>query len=264
MDIDALVTHFRDRLVATGVQPAPMAHAIVDDVLPQDAYDLAIRSIPPLEYFQDEGRSKMDWWCQDNAPSEAASVWRALDEAWFPAIVPVIAHTFGDALHAHAAALFGPERAGAAISSLARRKGRVMLRRRGYHLAPHRDPLPGFITVLMYLAREGDSPAFGTQLYRVDGDAEVDHSKTFYPPADRCERVVDVAFRPNRALIFMNTPGGAHGADIPRNAPADLERYSFQAYIGVGTGALREIVSGLPVEQQQRWAEKYRTPVSMA
>ena len=42
------------------------------------------------------------------------------------------------------------------------------------------------------------------------------------------------------------------------SAPADLERYSFQAYIGVDVGTLAALVSSLPADAQQRWSEKYR------
>jgi hypothetical protein len=50
--------------------------------------------------------------------------------------------------------------------------GRIMLRRPGYRIPPHRDPKWGFITCLMYLAREGDDERWGTQLYTVTDDGE--------------------------------------------------------------------------------------------
>jgi hypothetical protein len=161
-------------------------------------------------------------------------------------------------LEAHCRDLFGEAHVRRALKKQKVRDGRVMLRRPRYHLAPHRDPLPGFVTLLFYLGRADDNAAYGTQLYRVTDDPGADHSQTFYPAADRCEPVVDVAYRPNRALIFLNTPGAAHGASIPRSAPRDLERYSFQAYVGVRTSVLKEIVGALPPEKQHRWAEKYR------
>ncbi|MEQ1759954.1 MAG: hypothetical protein ABL986_16685 [Vicinamibacterales bacterium] len=85
-----------------------------------------------------------------------------------------------------------------------------------------------------------------------------EHSRTFYPSEERCTLAKDVAYRPNRAIAFLNTVGGAHGAPIPVSAPADLERYSFQAYIGVDVGTLAALVSSLPADAQQRWSEKYR------
>ena len=43
-----------------------------------------------------------------------------------------------------------------------------MLRRPGYKLTPHLDPKRATMTVLLYLARPGDSEQFGTSLYSVD------------------------------------------------------------------------------------------------
>jgi hypothetical protein len=46
-----------------------------------------------------------------------------------------------------------------------------------------------------------------------------------------------VPFRPNTAVAFLNA-GGAHGADIPKTAPKDTERYSYQFYVSPDPEAL--------------------------
>ena len=60
----------------------------------------------------------------------------------------------------------------------------------------------------------------------------MDHQHTYYPEEHgfRCELVKAVPFRPNTAVAFLNA-GGAHGADIPKSAPKDTERYSYQFYV---------------------------------
>ena len=46
--------------------------------------------------------------------------------------------------------------------------GRIMLRRRGYRIRPHRDPKWSFITCILQLARPGDSETWGTQILAVE------------------------------------------------------------------------------------------------
>jgi hypothetical protein len=50
-----------------------------------------------------------------------------------------------------------------------------------------------------------------------------------------------VPFRPNSAVAFLNW-GGAHGADIPTDAPKDTERYSYQFYVSPEPSALLALV----------------------
>ena len=110
--------------------------------------------------------------------------------------------------------------------------GRLMLRGAGYHLGPHLDPKRVTFTCLVYLARPGDSEAFGTQLFRIDRTPAERRDNTYYPEEDgyRCEHVLTVPFQPNTGLVFVNSCG-AHGADIPTTAPATTERYAYQFYV---------------------------------
>lgn len=132
-----------------------------------------------------------------------------------------------------------------------------MLRRAGYHLDPHRDPKRALLTCLMYLARPKDSEAYGTQVFRVDGDREANYTETYYPGQQgaTCTLVKVVPFRPNTALIFLNSRG-AHGADIPESAPSDLERYAFQFYIGPDGEGLDPLIADLPPERRAMWRQK--------
>jgi hypothetical protein len=90
------------------------------------------------------------------------------------------------------------------------------------------------VTTLLYLARPGEPEAYGTHLYRSDRPVAGAQERTYYPYSEneegRCERVATIPFRANTALMFANV--GLRGAEIPASAPADLERYSIQFYIG--------------------------------
>jgi hypothetical protein len=129
-----------------------------------------------------------------------------------------------------------------------------MLRRPGYHLAPHRDPKWGFVTGIVYLARNGDNEAHGTQIYRVHDDVEAPTSRVYYPEPEKCELVKDVPFRANSMLAFLNSEG-AHGASIPADAqPPTLERYIYQFRLGPTGKVIKRLTELMPPEQAVMWA----------
>ena len=110
------------------------------------------------------------------------------------------------------------------------------------------------MTGLVYFARPGDSREYGTELYRIFDDQQAPVMKTYYPEAHggRAELVRTVPFVGNTALIFMNVPGMAHGAGIPRDA-LQPERYAYQFYIGPPKSDLVSLVRQLPQEQAAAW-----------
>ena len=66
----------------------------------------------------------------------------------------------------------------------------------------------------------------------------------------------DVAFKPNRMLVFLNSVG-AHGAHIPPDAqPATLERYAYQFRLGADGRSIKAIRAKLTPEQRAYWAGK--------
>lgn len=259
LDVPTLTAHLRQRLAAIAVQTDPMPHVVVTDVFPSETYELLLQSIPRVECFVSDGSTKQNWECTNeySAPDVVKEVWRRMDSDWMrQCVLPLVIDSFRTNLLHHYEQLFGPDLAETAITAQVARRGRVMLRRPGYHLKPHRDPLTAGMTLLLYLARPDDEESYGTQLYRVRNDRVPDRSKTYYPPPEACEEVVNVPFRPNSALVFLNAVGAAHGATIPRTAPLDLERYSYQAYIGVELGRLAEVLNQLTGDARARWAPK--------
>jgi hypothetical protein len=112
------------------------------------------------------------------------------------------------------------------------------------------------ITCLLYLARPGDDESWGTQLYAVDEDEEARTVKPLWIDASRCRLVGDVTFRPNRALMFLNSVG-AHGAHIPAEGdPAAIERYAYQFRVGVGARSIATALSTLPADRRPYWEGK--------
>jgi hypothetical protein len=131
--------------------------------------------------------------------------------------------------------------------------GRIMLRRPGYRIAPHRDARWGFVTGLVYLARPGDDETYGTQLYRVADDRPAGNDKPLYVEEHRCTLVRSVPFRANTLLAFVNSTG-AHGASIRADAPAEIERFVYQFRLGPDRETIRGLLSRMPTEGRAVWA----------
>ena len=260
LDPDHVALHVRDAITRAELQLDPFPHMVVDEVVPPEVYALMLRSIPPVEFFGERDPIKQNLRIPaEDAPELTKQVWDFFDGVVSrEAIVPAVIQRFEAPLRAHYATVFGPawvDRAAALSQSPA--GGRVMLRRPGYHLSPHRDPKRSMLTCLMYLAAPGDDEAYGTKIFRVSDDQESSYTQTYYPEQNgaRCELTKTVPFRPNSMLVFINGTG-AHGADIPADAPADLERYSYQFYVGPSSEALAALIEELPADRREKWRDK--------
>jgi hypothetical protein len=132
---------------------------------------------------------------------------------------------------------------------------RLMLRRPGYVIKPHRDPRWAFLTCLVYLPRPTDAVSYGTQLYRLRHEPEVTHSSPLWVDPAECELVDDVPARRNTALVFLNS-NGAHGASIPSDAPRDTERYLYQAHLSVDEPTRQRLIDSLSGPSRASWTSE--------
>lgn len=260
LDDRRITEHVTRAIAAAPLVTDPYEHIVVERLLPDDVYDLLLRAIPPAEFFDDHDRIKQNLtFPMEYGPTLTANAWGYFDDMIARHMIrPAVLEKFHGPLQTHFATVFGAEflsRANALPQAAS--GGRLMLRRPGYHLDPHRDPKRSMLTCLMYLAREGDSEEYGTQIFRVHGDAEADYKQTYYPEqaGGTCELVKVVPYRPNSMLVFLNSRG-AHGANIPTDAPADLERYAYQFYVAPLNEALSTLIKSLPPEQRVKWRSK--------
>jgi hypothetical protein len=259
LDVDAIAAHTRQALDTAPLHMHPFPHMVVDNVWPEPFYDALLRGIPPSELFADRQINKrrlvvpFEWSHQYGTRVWNFLVREVLDDVVAPALVRKFKEPLGEWLLANWPL---PPNAPTEKVKFQSTDGRILLRHRGYLIPPHRDPKWGLITCLMYLARPGDSEAWGTQLYSVEGDVEAPSVAAYWIKAERCRLEKDVPFRRNSMLIFLNS-GGAHGARIPADAePADLERYMYQFRVGPTASSIRELMRLLPPERQSFWAGK--------
>jgi hypothetical protein len=255
-----IARHVRAAIDSAAMILEPYEHIVVDALLPQDVYDLLIEAIPPEPFFDDHDPIKRNLrFPMDLGPMLSATVWGFFDQVVTDQMIrPAVLERFRDPLHRYYDSLFGAEcRARAAAMPHGVNSGRLMLRRRGYHLDPHRDPKHSMLTCLVYFARPGDDDAYGTTIFDVADDGDADYKQTYYPEqAGRtCTLVKVVPFRPNSMLVFLNSRG-AHGATIPPDAPESLERYSYQFYIGPEKEPLGALIRQLPDARRRMWQNK--------
>ena len=262
LDERQIQAHVCQAIGAAELRSEPLDHIVVEQVLPATVYDLLIQAIPPAVFFDDHDPLKQNLaFPIAFGPALTTVAWNFVDATIARRIIqPAVLERFHEPLQGHYDTVFGPSfRARANALPQLSSGGRLMLRRPGYHLAPHRDPKRSMLTCLLYLARPGDDEAHGTQLFRVMDDREAFYKQTYYPEADgrRCELATVVPFRPNTMLVFLNSRG-AHGATIPADAVDDLERYSYQFYVAPENAALGALIRELPSDRRTTWQNKNR------
>jgi hypothetical protein len=248
----AIEAHVLDSVARAPLALDPFPHVVVEDLLPPDIYARIVEAVPPAVFF---AGTKDEHWAVPSgiAPLYCRSVWT------------FVANTLvGDILHRALNAKFNvlvreyvrgfcPDFTDDERLDLHPSDGRLMLRRPGYNLTPHRDPKWGFVTAILYLARPGDSEEYGTQLYAVREDVEAPSGAVYYLEPSQCELVRAVPFRSNSMLVFLNSVG-AHGASIPADAPARLERYIYQFRLGPTSKMIASILQRMPPDRASQWA----------
>jgi len=260
LERDHLVAWLNRAVANATMNAEPFHHIVVDELLPRPVYDLLIEALPPTVFFSDHDTIKQDLPLPVTfGPALATSVWNFVDDVLARQLIqPAVLDKFYGPLQHHYERIFGPEFVEQAnqLPQLPS-GGRLMLRRPGYHLEPHRDPKRSLLTCLLYLARPGDSDAHGTQLFHVAEDDEAPFKQTYYPRdhGHHCELASVVPFRANTMLVFMNSRG-AHGATIPADLPADIERYAYQFYVAPQNAALGALIRQLPADRRTKWQNR--------
>ena len=243
LDPARVAAHVARAISGARVETDPSVHVVIDNLLPADTYQALIDGIPPRLFFtqREDAKQNLKLDQLEIAPQLTIRTLSFIESQLIPQMmVPALLRHFAPHIREFYVREYGPER-GEKLAAIPHDAtgGRLMLRRRGYHLDPHLDPRRVVFTTLIYFARPGESEAYGTSFYRMSALPKIDRTSTFYPESQgiRCELVKLVPFRPNTAVSFLNY-GGAHGADIPKDAPADLERYAYQFYVSPDPAAV--------------------------
>jgi hypothetical protein len=163
------------------------------------------------------------------APAFSRAVWdvfhEAVEKALLPSVIAAFRPALDDFVRSSWPELGSWEQAGITLRAA---NPRLMLRRRGYLIKPHRDPRWAFLVALFYAAPRNASHTYGTQLYRLTNERDEPHTSPLWLAPEECQLARDVPGIGNSALMFLNSTG-AHGASVPDDAPPDFLRYVYQA-----------------------------------
>ena len=129
---------------------------------------------------------------------------------------------------------------------------RILLRRPGYVIKPHRDPRWAFVTCLVYLPPRNAQRFFGTQLCAVRREPEHRSPGALWMDDTDIEVVKSVPGYPNTALAFVNGTG-AHRASIPEDVASDTERYLYQLQLGPSVASQRRLLASMPADELSCW-----------
>ena len=255
-DGEQIAAHTEAAVAKASLDLDPFPHIIVDELLPDDVCSELIRALPPKPFFQIENanRLKLDIPCLF-APEYSRIVWGLIyDTVIARALVTALTEKFRSALDQFIQARW-PALGSLAQSGISLRvtNSRLLLRRPGYKIKPHRDPRWAFLTALVYLPISAGDESYGTQLYRLRHEPDVAHSAPLWVDPSHCELVTEVPARRNTALVFLNSTG-AHGASIPSDAPAGTERYLYQVHFGVDEQTKRRLMAHAATDVRSTWS----------
>jgi hypothetical protein len=258
-DAAGIEQHVRLAFANIEVLQEPFPYAVVDNLLPQRFYDALLTGLPPAELYGDRDVNRQQLTVPfDLAPRYSYRVWEFMAQTVVDHILrPVVLEAFAPSLHAWIHKAF-PTVSLETIAGLPIKSsdGRIMYRKRGYYIRPHRDPNWGMITCIFYLAKPGDDERWGTDLYTVENDVSAPSVTPYWIKEERCHHVRLVENIPNRLLIFINSKG-AHGARIPEGlADAEMDRSIYQFKLSPRTAGMRMLISTLPEDEQQAWLGK--------
>ena len=247
------------RHAAAAVQRAPLEmdpgpHVVVEDLLPDDLADELVAAVPPSLFFPSRNLKRQEIGVPFFlAPEYNRVVWGFFSEVLERAILPAVVEKFRPALDGFMRknwpALGSFAESGVNLGVI---NSRIMLRRPGYRIKPHRDPRWAFLTCLVYLQKRGDPHAYGTQFYRLREEREPTHHSPLWIDEDEVTLVKDVPARRNTAVVFLNSTG-AHGASIPADAPPDIERFIYQVQFGPDDVTRQMLIDALDASAQPAW-----------
>jgi hypothetical protein len=187
------------------------------------------------------------------APAYSRAVWdlfhQAVEQALLPAVIAAFRPALDPFVRSSWPTLGSWDEAGITLRAA---NPRLMLRRRGYLIKPHRDPRWAFLVALFYAAPRGAGHTYGTQLYRLIQERDEPHTSPLWLGTGECELARDVPGMGNSALIFLNSTG-AHGASVPDDAPADFLRYVYQARFSPDTKTKNRLIELLEAQSRDRW-----------
>jgi len=254
-DPDRIRSHVANAVAAAPLASEPFPHVLIDKLLPENAYHQLVKAIPPRVFFEHLDLNHQEVMVpSDLAPLLSREIWAAFyDRVVTDALVPGLVDKFREPLD-RLVCRYWPmhqslEDANIRLELL---MSRILLRRPGYVINPHRDPRWAFVTCLVYLPPRNAQRFFGTQLCAVRREPEHRSHGALWMDDTDVEAVKSVPGHPNTALAFVNGTG-AHRASIPEDVASDTERHLYQLQLGPSVASQRRLLASMPADEAARW-----------
>ena len=250
-----------ERLIAAAaVATDPSPHLVIDDVFPACVYERLQAALPGLDEFRsvegDNLRVFPLWDDPEGSGGDASGLRRLMNAVFTQELAERFLERFMPSLTSMYGVLFGNR--AAAYRDLVRVRdwreaGALDVRPVGNVLPAHTDWPNRLVSVVVYLAPAHETwrEEWGTRLYRISPDAGLDALALMAKKLEFPDALIDrtkyrlLAFRPNRAVAFMNTPWSIHGAEVEGN----LEERRWAITKGINLPSdVTERIFGLPVE----------------
>jgi hypothetical protein len=254
-DPDRIRSHVAGAVAAAPFASEPFPHVLIDKLLPENAYRQLVKAIPPRVFFEHLDLNHQEVMVpSDLAPLLSREIWAAFyNRAVTEALVPGLVDKFREPLDRLVCRYWPTHKSlGDANIRLELLMSRILLRRPGYEIKPHRDPRWAFVTCLVYLPQRNAQRFFGTQLCTVRREPEHRSHGALWMDDTDVQIVKSVPGHPNTALAFVNGTG-AHRASIPEDAASDTERYLYQLQVGPSGASQRRLLASMPADEVARW-----------
>jgi len=233
--VASVQAHFIAAIKLATVRIEPFAHMAVDNVLPNDVFELLSSDLPSFDSLLLMSKAGMSSVARyerramrpvaELSDRRHPAVWRAVARALDSAEVETtIVHMF---------APWFDECMRTSLARPLRREVRVHCDLAGSHLTPHTDAPSMFVTSFIYLQGGSQHPSLDTVLYEpLDPEGRnrlLDGVEYAHEDPSWHRRVGRVEFRPNRMFSFLRTSNSLHGLEAITEEAAP--RYSLSLHL---------------------------------
>ena len=246
--------HVQQAITRARLETDPCPYVVLDRIVPDEVYDALVEALPSPVFFKKSSVNRAEITVPfPFAPAYSRTAWGLFYDVVEQTILPALVDMFRPALDEFVRKSW-PSLGSWTQSGLSLEvaHSRMMLRRAGYHIKPHRDPRWAFLTAIFYLAPRDTEQLYGTQFYRLKVERDEAHSSPLWAHPDECELVRDVSGIGNSAVVFLNSTG-VHGASIPEDAPEDFLRYVYQVQFSPNEAMRARLVELLDAGARARW-----------
>ncbi len=281
IDYDAVNRHVRERMAQAAVKEKPVPHLQMDNLLPDDYYDLLLDALPLPQDLGSDNNGALNFGVTAQDPTfthmtpQRQQLWldfenrvnqptirkgmidlfagylslkfdMMLDGAWKQRAERFFGQDWQQLLGS--AELYQP---------LGASGGRILLYTRDFHLRPHVDNATSLLTYLFYMPRDNKREQLGTKMHGVANPAKVCDKfralkliNVWFPePKELTRDVYPFPFRRNSLAAMMCLPTSVHSAQFQK---LDYCRYVMQTQI-----FLRDDVSSALFEGWKQKAGSY-------